>query len=893
MARLKTYTNDNSLSNDDRLFGTDGAGGLNATSNFTLGDLKQFIAQGVDVVKKTPKLNIPAVNEGSSDVESSTLRLLQETQAVDIEFYNTDPGTPVTDEIRQINLGQFVLFNSGDGWYLEIKEFRGKFSVRSFIGKSLVATAGVSDTIVTFDVGALEVVDDKDYIIDADNDVIYRFELTRTGDLETTWANLVSSRSIVTELKVRAADNDNETLDLITLNIDGAVELGEVFIEALDTDAITFNEGGEGITFEDASGNGNSLTMDADGNFVITSIGDGSMIFDTETEFKQDVNVSEDATITLTALDDDDTQNVVIDNSSITYTNVAGESATIEPVIANDSVQYRGNDPLGDGLTDQGVLTQLQVGDNYWNVPSSLSQVAQILPGLSENLSPVPDLDSSTVVGRDNFGRVQDLDISGVRATPTLSQNFVDQIGSWGLYTVPAGLSFEYLTTDPDNPGYIIEDPFNLEEDQTDLTIQTTIAEQLTVNAFIVIEGGLYPAATWEDIAVGDVITIHDANGTESDTLTYTTTSNASTVTFTATDGFEYKIHIILVGNPVQNGTAFNLETTDPDSNLNYEIEVNRITEEGSIQTGQWFYGIDEGTFVEFKANVAVNPGGINLAENTTSLRLASNDAIHTAFQAIPTGERLFFVDSDNDISGLAVDAIVPNHVYEVVNYIHDDGTPVTPALLTFSLIGSGNLIISTPTLTFRNLPDASNSTDEFLVIDSNNRVEKRSLIEVAGGVNQVANYENSEDDDDAGLLQSFEFLSGPNNHNVATNGGGVTADITGRIPHHPNVLGAGTEDANVWTTYVLGNLADDETGIVRLPATTDLVAGAVVKIVNLSQLDAGGNPIVSETWSVLPSTLTGDRIMRTNDAEGVILNAPATNDFIWSGDAALGWIIQ
>ena len=48
MARIQTYTVDTTLNSGDMIIGTDGAQGANyATKNFTVGDLRTFILQGV------------------------------------------------------------------------------------------------------------------------------------------------------------------------------------------------------------------------------------------------------------------------------------------------------------------------------------------------------------------------------------------------------------------------------------------------------------------------------------------------------------------------------------------------------------------------------------------------------------------------------------------------------------------------------------------------------------------------------------------------------------------------------------------------------------------------------------------------------------------------------
>ena len=78
MARLTTYQNDTTITANDRLLGTDESGGLNTTRNFTVGELRDFITNGLgtNLLSQVPRTWIPTVSQDGMSIEISQLTCL-------------------------------------------------------------------------------------------------------------------------------------------------------------------------------------------------------------------------------------------------------------------------------------------------------------------------------------------------------------------------------------------------------------------------------------------------------------------------------------------------------------------------------------------------------------------------------------------------------------------------------------------------------------------------------------------------------------------------------------------------------------------------------------------------------------------------------------------------
>ena len=134
MARIRTYETDNTIDANDKILGTDGAGGINTTSNFTVADLKEFIESGINVVLPVPPGYFSVINQEGDDVQVSGIRQDLQLLAVDVNFYTAGDHDGDHDNVA---VGTFRLQSNGNGWWFELVEYYGRYYVPSFVGKSV------------------------------------------------------------------------------------------------------------------------------------------------------------------------------------------------------------------------------------------------------------------------------------------------------------------------------------------------------------------------------------------------------------------------------------------------------------------------------------------------------------------------------------------------------------------------------------------------------------------------------------------------------------------------------------------------------------------------------------------------------------------------------------
>ena len=868
MARVKNYVNDTSLSNDDRLFGTDGAGGINTNANFTLGDLKEFINTGVDIVAKTPKFHIPVINETSDDATAAGIRVEMGEATANVHYYAVDPDPDTPSDNKQVAKGVFRLINDGSGWLLEVTNYTGAYHLDSFVGKSFSILAGPGEGVrVTGTLGAYLETDEKDYVIDEDGDVVHSLRITRTGDLQTSWALLTSARTFVTELQFFTIDNPVMP-NRVTVIIDGDIEMGNAFIEELTALKIILPEGGDGLTFGDEdSDNYFNMNADADGNMVFTGFGDSTLIVDAPVDLRKTLNVEGETNFndhivvaeakSLTFQSDNliaDDSALVLSHEGIKHTLHDSTERVITPVDANDSI---------DTPTEQGVLTSLQIGTERYTVPTSISQVAQTLPGLYEGLSPVPGDVITESIRRHNAGRYNETIVSNAAAGTTFT-TWVADIGHFSLYAADTSME-------------LLDDAIRSTGSETATPVLSP-AQQANVNFISAVTPNEDSKVDFGGLLVGDEFRVHT---NEENFIQYAVTSIDSRTFQESGQDRTFYLYGVDTFTAADAPFTFN-ENTD------YQISAINTFVNVDITTGEWFYGIDNGTNVEFKSTLATQPTAIDFAiGDTGDAALPPDTALQTADAGIPNGQRLFFVDNTNDISALVDGDTVPGNAYEVVAYIHDN--PLDDfATITFSRIGDGNLHISSPNLTISNIPEATGIIQNFLVLDDDDRVNFRQLDEIAGVQAQV-NYEDSINPGDNGVLQGISFVTGSNNHNLDTNGGNLTVDVSGKIPVEGTTLNGDT-DVEDWRAYVLGD-PGPEGATLRLPATADLESGATIRLYNLSDIDPDGESVIPDgIWSVT-TDLPSERIMR--DLDDLELDEITTVDLVWTGNPNDGWIIR
>ena len=409
----------------------------------------------------------------------------------------------------------------------------------------------------------------------------------------------------------------------------------------------------------------------------------------------------------------------------------------------------------------------------------------------------------------------------------------------------------------------------------------------------------------------GDMIVINGATGTVSNR-----TDDGTVIT-----GFDFTYDTTVYGRVlIQNPITLEFPQDVP------------ITQNYIGNTGNFWYGKDEGNFSTFERNIDfIFPGtysvaalqniefdlvptdqiGLGVTSHQYDIDVATtytledvNGNSHTLtgedldvlltglFQAVGVGEFLFF-QLDSDVLPAAGQPVL-GHAYEVVGYL--DG------LLTFSRVGNGTLQISSDSVRITNLPQALPGASTFVFADPSTGELSQQTLESVAGIQSVVNYQSQIDEDDNGSVTSFEFASGPLNQNVESGGGALYIDVSGRLPFTNNAQdiapggATATRELLPWHTHILGNiipgmflLAADRS--VFLPEASTLEGGDEIRIVNLSDIDASGATTPTDEWVVVP--FAGDRILKLPADEVMNLDDTGTITFIWSGNVDTGWVIK
>ena len=147
MARLTTYQNDTTITANDRLLGTDESGGLNTTRNFTVGELRDFITNGLgtNLLSQVPRTWIPTVSQDGMSIEISQIR----TQHLQSGVVSTAALKTATDNGAR---GGFLIRPSQIGGgvaTLRITDYNNEYHLDSLVSRTFMATGPTKSYIGT------------------------------------------------------------------------------------------------------------------------------------------------------------------------------------------------------------------------------------------------------------------------------------------------------------------------------------------------------------------------------------------------------------------------------------------------------------------------------------------------------------------------------------------------------------------------------------------------------------------------------------------------------------------------------------------------------------------------------------------------------------------------
>ena len=798
MARIRTYELDTTLTNNDYLLGNDGDNGTVITKRFGLDTLRSFILDntGLILTDEVPPGFLPAVDHQGADVESAPIRVTETPRlTTPIGFSAATAITGFTGTI--IPNTSIELEQTGSGnLQLNFIDYTGSYRLEDFggIGVRIIDTlvpngeinatfASGDNLLVRYDTNNNEVqTGGREFRIDTTGTTTtYTYSLRLVSPSATITTTIPSIDGIVLDttpiqheivmgnITVGTIDAISITTsgtscfngptnfkDTVTIGTDGASGVGEADLHVHGTIHLDDDQGGISFGIPEPA-----VTLTTDGD-NLTVGGQGDVTFALSTETGQD----QGKVIARNPVDLENSVNLVGVSSISVLQEDGTEFATpldILPVVANDPSVHA-----------SGPLRTLRIGDNYFQIPTTQSQTAFVLPGLSEGLSPVP--------GTENI-----------------------MTGSF-FYAVDQGTTALFDTAGTDNT--------------------FTVAAQ--------------------NITAGQ------------------TTATVSPLTMSVTETF--------TGTGAQRVFTIQGDVANDGSDITVSLDGTTL-----IRGVDWQY--DPGTeHITFTAAPPIPGDGQPNISVTYTGNSTVNQTLINAFAGIPNGNRLFFIPSTSTLPTAgdvppATTAVVPGDVYEVVSYLN--------GVLTFSLLGAGNIIISAPEVSLTNIP--TQASNDFVVRQADNTLSVSSLTEIAGAQAQVTyTDENTQDVN----VRCIEFVAA-NNSVTDTTPGEIRVDVTGRF--QPFMAGAeqttGFSPATPFQTLVLGEIATEQT--VTLPQANP---GDSFKIINLSTIGDAGDSRTSSTWSIAPHM--SQRIMKLALNTPMRLNDPtASFEISYVSDAA-GWVI-
>ena len=300
----------------------------------------------------------------------------------------------------------------------------------------------------------------------------------------------------------------------------------------------------------------------------------------------------------------------------------------------------------------------------------------------------------------------------------------------------------------------------------------------------------------------------------------------------------------------------------------------------GNITMGRMFYGIRQSNGALFQAATSpASVAGISITSGATSVTTSSSNfaSINTLFDAIPSGQNLYFVESTYTTAFPSQGQLVSDtsvNLYQIVSTNDSNDS------FTFGKQGSGVLTVNTSefninaeVLKLNDIPTAS--TNNYLYYNTSTKAISQNSLNVLASANG-ANYDFGGNTDVQ--VASIDF----NNFIVAA------AGVNGAVVLKQGYEYGGALTANAtavaWKYYILDNITADRT--LTLPAG---VAGDSIKFTNLSAFDANGNYAQSAyTWTINPNG--SEKIMRTTS---LVLDEQTSSFELFYTDAANGWVIN
>jgi len=400
MARISTYTIDSTVEGSDKLLGTDAnSSSALATKNYTIDSLKTYIIGDGNTVNNIPD-SVPlgfflSVNREGTSYEKSLVRTLKSSVLTNVVLKSSTVNTGADIYLNTLGTGQvFLIIRDYNDGQFALDYDLADFATNSATFTGVLGGVTYTGTVTSYNAptftSASPAANDSKYTVNGSNKYTdWCFNVTLNE-------SYTGGQVAFTEFTFSTGAQQIETQVIGDLRVtrDLIIDKGDLTIGTAspDTDPRNLNMHGA-INMEDTESTivfgSNSVTLGTDGTDLLIS-GPGENIISNNTRFTQDLIVDSNTTTndgrtimgqnTVTAIAADGSRAV------LSATGISLQNSSGTPTGAQLSAVL-GNPTNLSGLVDEGTLTKLQIGTDYYTLPELSSGVAAVLPGLSETLA--------------------------------------------------------------------------------------------------------------------------------------------------------------------------------------------------------------------------------------------------------------------------------------------------------------------------------------------------------------------------------------------------------------------------------------------------------------------------------------------------------------------------
>ena len=415
MAKISTYTIDSVIEGNDKLLGTDSAStSALATRNYTIDSLKAFIQTGspANITDTIPLGFALTVNREGTNYERALVRTLAGSTLTNVVLKSATVNTGADIYLNTLGSGQvFLIIRDYNNGAFAVDYDLADFAANTATWSGTIGGVAHSGTVTAFNAPNFtsnnQTANQTQYVNTASNRYTdWAFNVTLDSGQVYTGGQVA-----FTDFTFNTGATQIETQAIGTLKVTRNIEVpdGNVTVGTssplTDPRSLTVYGDIKLPTSESrikVGGNTNNVLIGTEGdNLNITRTGTGEILNSVPNRFTEDIIKDTNTTSgdgrtimgqnTFTAINTDGTRSVM-SNTGVQLQDNTGNALALQ--------QVSGNAPQG-SLNNQGYLSSIKVDDNWFNLPTLSSGVAEALPGLSETLAGPP---TNITTGRFFYG---------------------------------------------------------------------------------------------------------------------------------------------------------------------------------------------------------------------------------------------------------------------------------------------------------------------------------------------------------------------------------------------------------------------------------------------------------------------------------------------------------